>query len=118
MQTLAVPTESPASASTNTQSITSHLVQIPAFLKSCYVDGLFTILQGRFNTRQAAIILLATVPLLLTIILQTVPSLLFPTEAHHAYYHFAQILSGDSVSTIPFLMGAVTITLGLKVPVN
>lgn len=92
--------------------------QAPGFLKSCYVDGVRAIIAGRYNRRQAVLIMMAMLPVLLTTAVITVPLILFPTEGHKAYFQFASILNTDPASWIPFLIGSVTATLGLKLPVG
>ncbi len=94
------------------------LRRTPGFLKSCYVDGTRAIIAGRYNRRQAAIIIAAMLPVLLTTAVITVPMILFPTEGHKAYFQFASILNTDPTSLIPLVIGTVTATLGLKVPVG
>ncbi len=94
------------------------LRRTPAFLKTCYVDGLLAIIGGRYSRRQAALIITAMLPVLLTTALITVPLILFPTEGHRAYFQFASILSTEPVSLIPMLIGSVSATLGLKVPLG
>lgn len=87
------------------------------FLKICYVDGMKALVAGRYDTRQACIIIAATVPVLLGVMVLFVPLALFPTPEHRAFYHFADTLANDSISMLPVVLGAVSTTLGLKVPV-
>lgn len=92
--------------------------QIPGFLKSCYFDGTRAIIAGRYSRRQGVLIIAAMLPILLTTAVITVPLVLFPTEGHKAYFQFASILNTDPASLVPLLIGSVTATLGLKVPVG
>lgn len=94
------------------------LRQVPGFLKSCFVDGTRAIIAGRYNRRQAAIVIAAMAPILIGTAVITVPLILFPTEAHKAYFQFANILNTDPVSMIPLAIGSVAAMLGLKVPVG
>ena len=94
------------------------LRQTLGFLKSCYIDGLGAIIAGKYNRRQAAIIIAAMVPVLLTTAVIMVPLVLFPTEGHKAYFQFAAILNSDPTSLIPLAIGSVTATLGLRIPVG
>ncbi|GAA5476701.1 hypothetical protein [Haloferula helveola] len=100
------------------QQALSHLRLVAHFLKACYVDGLSAIFQGRFDRRQGAIVIVAMLPILLGAMFVTVPMLLFPTEGHKAFYHFASILSNDPSAMLPFFIGTVSATLGLKVPLG
>lgn len=88
------------------------------FLKACYVDGFRAILSGQYTKRQAALLIAALVPVLLTVAVMTVPLILFPTEGHRAFYHFAHILSTDGASLLPFTISVITATVGMKIPVG
>lgn len=94
------------------------LRQTPGFLKSCYVDGFRAIIAGRYSRRQGFLIIAAMLPVLLTTAVITVPLVLFPTEGHKAYFQFASILNSDPASLVPLVIGSITATLGLKVPVG
>ncbi|WP_200279695.1 hypothetical protein [Haloferula rosea] len=94
------------------------LGQTAHFLKTCYIDGFRALLLGKFNQRQAILIIVATIPILLSVGMLFIPTVLFPTPQHQAFYHFAQTLAGDSISMIPVVIGAVSTTLGLKIPLG
>ncbi len=105
-------------ASSTRRSAGDYLRILGTFLKISYVDGLRAILFGRFTRRQATFVIVAIVPLLLTVFMLTVPSFLFQTERHNAYYYFARILSSEPASLIPFLLGALSATVGLRLPLK
>lgn len=86
------------------------------FLKLCYIDGMKALIAGKYDTRQACIIITATTPVLLSMMILFVPLTLFPTPEHRAFYHFADTLAHDSISMIPVFLGAISTTLGLKIP--
>lgn len=88
------------------------------FLKLCYVDGTKALLEGRYTRDQAAVIIAGSLPAILGALLITCPGVLFPTPSHHAFYHFGDILRTDPTSLIPMALGAVTSTLGLRIPLG
>lgn len=88
------------------------------FLKTCYVDGTKALIAGRYSRTQAAMIIAGNLPAILGALLITFPSVLFPTPGHQAFYHFADILGTDPTSLIPMAIGAVSSTLGLRIPLG
>jgi hypothetical protein len=88
------------------------------FLKTCYVDGFRALLAGHYSRRQAAVIMCATMPTILGALMITVPGLLFPSPGHQAFYHFAETLGRDPTSLIPVILGTISSTLGLKIPLG
>jgi len=94
------------------------LLEAAQFTKSCYVDGFKALVAGEYNNRQALLIIVATIPVLLSVAMLVVPTVLFPTPEHQAFYHFARTLSGDSASMVPVVIGAVSTTLGLRIPLG
>ena len=94
------------------------LAQTAHFLKTCYVDGFKALLMGKFDQRQAILIIVATIPILLSVGMLVIPTVLFPTPQHQAFYHFAQTLADDSISMVPVVIGAISTTLGLKIPLG
>ena len=89
---------------------------LAGFLKNSYVDGLQAILSGDYTGRQAAMIILGMIPMLLCIALMILPAVLFPTPEHHAFYHFGRYLSEQVSTGIPLIIGLISTTLGLKIP--
>ncbi|MEP4076582.1 hypothetical protein [Haloferula sp.] len=88
------------------------------FLKSCYVDGFRALIEGRYSRRQAAMIIAGTLPTILGTMMITVPSILFPSPGHQAFYHFGNTLGGEPASLIPVAIGAISSTLGLRIPLG
>lgn len=88
------------------------------FLKTCIIDGGRAVLEGRFTTRQGILIAAGQLPILLGVMLITVPALLFPTPEHNAFYEFARQLATGASSAVPILLGLVSATLGLKIPLG
>lgn len=87
-----------------------------SFLKTCYVDGFLALLAGRYTRRQAAMIIAGSLPTILGTMMITVPGILFPTPGHQAFFHFGNTLSCDPTSLIPVALGAISTTLGLRIP--
>lgn len=88
------------------------------FLKGSYVDGFSALLKGNYSRRQAALIIAGNVPTILGALLITVPEVLFPLPAHQAFYYFGTSLGGNASSFIPIILGAVSSTLGLRIPLG
>lgn len=89
-----------------------------SFLISCYTEGLRAIFTGNFTRRQAFLIIAASLPAILALLLTTVPSILFPTPGHQAFYYFATNLQGTSTTLILASLGLASATLGLKIPLG
>jgi hypothetical protein len=88
------------------------------FLKSCYVDGFRALIAGRYTRRQAALIIAGNLPTILGALMITVPGVLFPSPGHQAFYHFAATLGCEPSSLIPVFLGAISSTLGLRIPIG
>ncbi|MGB6222754.1 hypothetical protein [Haloferula sp.] len=88
------------------------------FLKSCYVDGFLALVAGHYTRRQAAMIIAGSLPTILGAMMITVPGILFPTPGHQAFFHFGNTLSCDPTSLIPVVLGAISTTLGLRIPLG
>lgn len=97
-------------------NLARHRPQSPALCR--FLEGPKAVLEGRYGWPQALILICSTLPALLGLVALTLPGILFPTEAHRAYYHFACNLANDPLSLLPFAIGAVTIVLGLRVPLR
>lgn len=97
----------------------AHYGRITArFLKTCYVDGGKALLAGRYSKRQAALVIVSTLPAILGLLFLTVPGILFPTPSHNEFFHFAANITGNPASILPTLFGAASATLGLRIPVS
>lgn len=97
----------------------SKLIQtIKDFLKSCFVDGTRSLVAGNYSKKQAAIIIAASLPAIAGAVMITLPGVLFPTPAHQAFYYFAQTLATEPAALLPSLLGLVSSTLGLRVPLG
>ena len=94
------------------------LIASARFLKACYVDGTKAIVAGKYTRGQAAVIIFGMIPVLLCVALMTIPSVLFPTPDHNSYYMFAKILANQGTSALPIILGVISTTLSLKVPVG
>ena len=88
------------------------------FLKTCYVDGTKALVAGHYTRSQAAMIIAGNMPAILGANMITFPSILFPTPGHQAFYYFGNILNTDPTSLIPMIIGAVSSTLGLRIPLS
>lgn len=88
------------------------------FLKTCYVDGFLALVEGRYTRRQAAMIIAGSLPTILGALMITVPGLLFPTPDHNAFFHFGSLLACETTSLIPMGLGALSTTLGLRIPLG
>ncbi|MEM1085021.1 MAG: hypothetical protein AAGI48_12990 [Verrucomicrobiota bacterium] len=89
-----------------------------AFLKTCFTDGLKALVAGRYTRKQAAIIIAGSLPAILGAMMITLPSVLFPTPGHQAFYHFASTLATDLSSMVPVALGTISSVLGLKIPLG
>ena len=56
----------------------------------------------------------ASLPPIAAAALLTIPSLLFPTPGHNAYFHFARQLQHEPLIYVPIVLGAVCSTLSIK----
>lgn len=87
-------------------------------LRLTYIDGPRALLAGRYSHRQAAYIMLATLPVFLGTLFITVPGILFPSPGHKAFYHFACSVGSDFSALIPVILGAISTSLGFKIPLE
>ena len=88
------------------------------FLKSCYVDGFKALIAGHYSRPQAAMIIAGTLPTILGALMITMPGILFPTPGHQAFYYFGSTLGCDPASLIPVVLGGISSTLGLRIPLG
>ncbi len=115
--------DAPIPASGDTRAHTSEirdrtLACAKTFLHETFVIAPRLLLAGKYDKRKAGYIIAAACPILLAVLFMTVPSLLFPTPQHNAFFHFANIVATDAASTIPILLGIVSTTLGLRMPLH
>jgi|GEM_PF-3434702 len=96
----------------------SLVLGLGGFLRIAYTDGVKALVAGRYSPRQAAYIMCASLPALMGVAVVTLPALLFPSPSNEAFYHFANILSHDPVALIPTVIGAISTTIGLKLPLG
>ena len=88
------------------------------FLKTSYVDGFRALVEGRYNRRQAVMIIAGSLPTILGALMITLPGLLFPSPGHQAFYYFGSTLGCEPSSLIPVVLGTVSSTLGLRIPLG
>ena len=96
--------------------------RIPALVKTFLVETFVTsprlLLAGHYEKRKAAFVIAATCPILLATLLLTIPGFLFPTPRHNEFFHFANALGSDFTSAIPLMLGVISTTLGLRMPLH
>ena len=76
------------------------------------------LLAGNYEKRKAAFVIAATCPILLATLFLTIPGFLFPTPRHNEFFHFANALGSDFTSAIPLMLGVISTTLGLRMPLH
>ena len=88
------------------------------FFRSWLIEGPLRTLEGRFSHRAAGFMIAGAMPAILGALFLTVPGFLFQTPQHHAFFYFAKIVEGDSVSTLPMLLGAISSLFCFRFPLG
>ena len=62
--------------------------------------------------------IIGAIPAILAGLFTTVPGFLFQTPEQHAFFYFAEIVEGNSASSLPMLLGAVTSLFSFRFPLG
>ena len=88
------------------------------FFRSWFIDGPKLLLKGKFSRRAAVFMAVAAFPAIAAALFLTVPGMLFPTPQHNQFFHFAKVISGDSITLIPVAIGVLSSIFCLRLPLG
>ncbi len=88
------------------------------FFRNWFIEGPLRTLKGRFSDRAAAFMIVGAMPAILGALFLTVPGFLFQTPQHHEFFYFAKIVEGDSASSLPMLLGAISSLFSFRFPLG
>jgi hypothetical protein len=83
-----------------------------------FLAGPRAVIEARYSPAQAWILILATLPSILGVLAMKIPSVLFPTEGHRAFFLYAHTVATDPLSLVPVVLGIVTLLLSFRIPVH
>lgn len=87
-----------------------------AYFRDWFVLGPKLLLKGGFSRRAAAFMIASATPGILAALFVIVPGMLFHTPEHHAYFHFAKIVEGNSF--LPLILGTVSSVFSFRFPLG
>jgi hypothetical protein len=88
------------------------------FFRNWFIDGPRLLLKGKFSRRAAGFMIVAAIPAILAVLFMTLPSLLFPTPQHNAFFYFGKSVSSDVASYVPLALGAISSIFSLRFPLG
>jgi hypothetical protein len=85
-------------------------------LRITFISGPFLLFTTRLSIRHAAMMILLCTPALILVSFLTIPTFLFSSPEHHAYYEFANILTKDPAQWFILPFAALCSMIALAVP--